>query len=434
MTPEGFLVCYDVAIARTGSQKYGPGETPIKPGPEGIVVIHRESREVFADATIASFHGKPLVNDHPREDVTPDNWKHLAIGTVINPRRGDEGLLIADVIVTDKYGITLVTSGKVEVSCGYDADYEETAPGEGRQLNIIGNHLALVDRGRCGPRCAIGDSTTPELEMAEPKMSFVDTLNTYLRAAFKAKDSAEVEKIEKEAADSLPELMEPSQAIHVHLGSDPKPAAAGPSNLDADPGNADPVADVRAEIADIRKIVGDMATTVDTLRKAHDAAMAKPDPDDDDEDDKTDDEFPEELRKAKDSAKFADAFTAAVAGVEIVAPGTRLKTFDAAAKPKSTVTAIREMRLDAIEIASKQAVTADFVTAANGGKSFDRTSISVRDARILFHSVAAFKRQINNASGSYKQVGARDTTAPASVAVPKTLEDLNRMNRERKWA
>ena len=54
----------------------------------------------------------------------------------------------------------LTAQGVTEVSLGYDADYEQTAPGVGRQTNIIGNHVALVERGRCGPRCAIGDRQT----------------------------------------------------------------------------------------------------------------------------------------------------------------------------------------------------------------------------------------------------------------------------------
>ena len=44
-----------------------------------------------------------------------------------------------------------------EVSCGYDADYEQTSPGKGKQSNIIGNHLALVDQGRAGHAYAIQD-------------------------------------------------------------------------------------------------------------------------------------------------------------------------------------------------------------------------------------------------------------------------------------
>src|SRR5216683_1161105 len=46
-TPEGFLICYDVPLARIGEQIYGPDETPVKPRP-GVpyVTIKREPNEV----------------------------------------------------------------------------------------------------------------------------------------------------------------------------------------------------------------------------------------------------------------------------------------------------------------------------------------------------------------------------------------------------
>ncbi len=40
-TPEGFLVCENVPIARTGIMSYAAGEVPIDVGPDGIVRIER---------------------------------------------------------------------------------------------------------------------------------------------------------------------------------------------------------------------------------------------------------------------------------------------------------------------------------------------------------------------------------------------------------
>jgi len=169
-TPEGFLLCQDVPIARIGEQIYGPDETAIDEGPDGLVYIARDEAEVFRPETIASFEGKDVVDDHPEEEgaVTPDNWRDLSVGHVQNVRRGeglDSDYLIADLIIKCPDAIKAVQSGKREVSCGYDAKYEQTAPGRGRQYDIIGNHVALVERGRCGPRCAIRDSYRKEQRM-----------------------------------------------------------------------------------------------------------------------------------------------------------------------------------------------------------------------------------------------------------------------------
>jgi hypothetical protein len=131
-----------------------PGEVPIAAGADGIIRVSRGPEDLFRPETIASFNGKSISNDHPDEDVNPDNWRQITVGVVLNPREGegeDQGYLVTDFLITDARRSTMSRAGKVEVSCGYDADYEETGPGRGRQFNIIGNHVALVDKGRCGP-------------------------------------------------------------------------------------------------------------------------------------------------------------------------------------------------------------------------------------------------------------------------------------------
>jgi hypothetical protein len=87
--------------------------------------------------------------------------KELSKGTGQNVRRGDgidSDYLLADLLITDKDTIQAVIDGKVEISLGYDADYTEVSKGKGLQSNIVINHIALVDKGRCGSRCSIGDS------------------------------------------------------------------------------------------------------------------------------------------------------------------------------------------------------------------------------------------------------------------------------------
>ncbi len=159
-TPEGYLVCSAVSIARTGEMIYGKGETPIDPGEDGRVVIQREADEVFRPETMASFEGKSLTIAHPKDFVSPENWASLSKGIIQNVRRGEgaqESDLVADILITDSVAIQLVKSGLREVSCGYEAEYLETGIGRGIQKNIIGNHLALVSEGRAGSAYAIND-------------------------------------------------------------------------------------------------------------------------------------------------------------------------------------------------------------------------------------------------------------------------------------
>jgi len=162
-TPEGFLVCYDVPITRTGVFEYKGSEVPVEANYDGLVKIERDEEEVFSEDTIKSFEGKPITLNHPSDFVTPENWSKLAHGVVQNVRRGQgemADLLLADLCLTTEDSIDLVKSGLREVSCGYDAEYEQVEKGIGRQKNIIGNHIALVIKGRAGNRCAIYDKNS----------------------------------------------------------------------------------------------------------------------------------------------------------------------------------------------------------------------------------------------------------------------------------
>lgn len=164
-TPEGFLVCHNVPIARTGTQRYLGKDVGITGAEsEKIVTVYRVPEEVFAERTLASFEGKVLTDDHPMGWVSPENANIHTRGVVTNVRRGngaDNDLLLADIIVYDRATIDKVRSKehpKREVSCGYECEYENYKDGY-KQIDIIGNHVSLVDKGRAGERVAIKDNS-----------------------------------------------------------------------------------------------------------------------------------------------------------------------------------------------------------------------------------------------------------------------------------
>lgn len=202
-TPEGFLVCVGVPIARTGEMLYGPGETPLEPDGEGKVIIDREEEEVFRPETMASFEGKAVTITHPTDFVSPENWSRLAKGVIQNVRRGEgeqENDLIADLLITDSVAINLVKNGLREVSCGYDALYEQTGAGRGLQKKILGNHLALVDEGRAGSAYAINDHKGKGSQMKlkdRIKAVFAKAQDEAMAMA----DEAEKEKPAKDASE-----------------------------------------------------------------------------------------------------------------------------------------------------------------------------------------------------------------------------------------
>lgn len=208
-TPEGFLICHDVIIARTGMQEYSSSEVPVESKDGALIQIHRTKDEVLRAETLASFEGKPVTANHPDGFVTPDNWNDLAMGFTANVRAvedGVDGYIIADLVITNKAAIDAVQDGLREVSCGYEADYIDHGDGTGSQKGILGNHVALVPRGRCGSVCAIKDS---HLNQQGVKMTlkekFVDALS-------KVFDSVEGEEPEvKDVEPSEPEAKELSK-------------------------------------------------------------------------------------------------------------------------------------------------------------------------------------------------------------------------------
>lgn len=160
---EDGVLLVDARVARTGVQEYRGSEVGRPDLP--VVRVYRDPEEVFSDATMASFAHRPITNDHPREAVTASNWRSLAVGQTADEVRQQEKFIRVPLMVSDAATIDLVEAGKRELSAGYHCDLDWTAgitaDGEAfdaRQKNIRVNHIAIVEKGRAGPECRIGDS------------------------------------------------------------------------------------------------------------------------------------------------------------------------------------------------------------------------------------------------------------------------------------
>lgn len=163
MTPEGFLICKNVPVARTGWQDYRGQEIGLDTS--DIVQVHRSPEEVFHPATVASFEGKTVTDAHPSEWIQPSNESTYHRGHTQNVRAGNNGdsdLLLADLFIKDSNLINKIQNGLKEVSCGYDCVYEPIGEGRYEQKQIRGNHIAVVHSGRAGDRVAIRDAAICE--------------------------------------------------------------------------------------------------------------------------------------------------------------------------------------------------------------------------------------------------------------------------------
>lgn len=237
VTPEGFLICLNVPIARTGVQTYLRYELGYEDDPNEMVDVIRTEEEVFATATIASFEGKPVCDDHPPVEVTPDNIGAYDKGHVQNVRRGvgdESDLLIADLYITSPPLIEAIRSGRLrEVSCGYDCEYKQDEQGRLYQCGIHGNHVAVVSAGRAGPRVAIKDSeqepiTTTPVERGKKNMAKKTSTNSLMARLF----SRAVKDMEPdEVADAIEEMTAASdtepEAAPAASDNEPAPATDG---------------------------------------------------------------------------------------------------------------------------------------------------------------------------------------------------------------
>jgi len=401
VTPEGFLVCQDVPIARTGVQLYlqdemkdEDGNAMVEGGPDGLVRVERLPEQVFRPETIASFEGKAVTVEHPEDFVNPSNWQQLAIGTVQNVRRGEglqDDLLIADLVITDQGAIAYVNKSLPEVSAGYDAHYEQTEPGRGVQRDIVGNHVALVERGRAGPRCSIQDQE-PKMTKKTVKRSFADRL----RAAFMSKDAEAAEELAKEAEDEEGD------------------------ETDEDKDKKGKTADALSQIMTKLK---SMDEDIQELKKA-----------------KTGDEETEEERKAREAKEnkttdtvleaeeagkadigkvlSGDSLQAVVARAEILSPGASLKTKDGKAAVADVETHMRDALTKARTTDAGKAAVDPFLAGR------DLAKLTGDSLQTVFTGAAELARAQNNRSGARTSAATRDFGRVSSVA------DINAKNRD----
>ena len=391
LTPEKFLLCRDVPIARTGVMLYAAGEVPIDPV-DGLCRVERDAQEVFSPATMASFEGKPVTLDHPAEDVAPHNWATLAKGITQNVRRGtgiENDLLLADLLITEAAAIQQVRDGLREVSCGYEADYLQMEPGRGRQTNIIGNHVALVEKGRCGARCAIGDSRLMK------KNKWMDRL----RAAFRNRDEAEMEKAlnESATADEAEETEE-----------EQKKRAAEESKK---------TGDALTKVADTLKTINARLTALET----RDAQAQDEDESESEEESDEDKKKKESAEKSRDSAQALAEAQDVFARAEILAPGIQLPTHDAKSDAKKVRDSLCALRRRALETAfagkSRDAIT-PFV-----GSNPDFTKLTCDALSSAFIGASEIVRRENNAAAKTTFDGGRTASDIAS-----TISSINAKN------
>lgn len=405
-TPEGYLLCRDVPIARIGTLMYGEGEVPVSADSTGLILIQRGEDVLFDPITIASAESKPITDDHPDDWVTPDNWKKLSKGVGKDVRRGegaDSDYLLADLLVTDKDTIKAVMDGKVEISLGYDADYTEVSKGKGLQSNIRVNHIALVDKGRCGSRCSIGDSFM-STKTKKKKVSIGDRI----RNLVKTKDADEAEKIAKAVEDEAPDIQTEDEDPEDESGTQTGDAA------------------VNREILKMLKTMDSRLVALEKKKTKDSDDTEKETEDDDPDDEPTKDNGDlttpnpaEKLDESGTQTYTGDSLKEVISRAEILSPGYRMPTFDSVNNGKAVLNAKRSVLKKAHATEDGQKAISPFVGA---NPDFDKLPAHTIDA--AFAGASELIKQQNNMKGIRSGISTKDFGK-----APMTPAEINAINR-----
>lgn len=133
--------------------------------PDRIYHVYRPKTEIENEDTLKSFEGVPFIDEHEMlgDGCTPTDVKNIA-GTIHNIRMKGN-VMVGDFKIYSNDIKKQISKGKKQLSLGYRASFQKK-PGifDGKaydfiQVGIVGNHVALVENGRCGSDVRIFDKS-----------------------------------------------------------------------------------------------------------------------------------------------------------------------------------------------------------------------------------------------------------------------------------
>ncbi len=249
--------------------------------PNRIYWVYRPVEEISNAETLASFENKPFINGHTMlgDGCTPTDDANIA-GVIHNIRCVD-GTMVGDFTIYSDEIKRDIKNGKKQLSLGYRASFEKkTGLFDGKsydfiQVGLVGNHVALVDSGRCGSDVRIFDKSLvcdsleiPQMEINREELkSMLDGMDE----ATLGKAKAALDAIKNPVADAVdePKKVEQKADESATTTEDAKDAAAK-----VDPTDGDKKADVKDEALEGKvKDLEEKLATMDEAAIRKDAAV-----------------------------------------------------------------------------------------------------------------------------------------------------------------
>jgi len=276
-TDEGFLIVPG-RVARSGIQQYLASELGLNDRkPNEIINVYRPFDEVFNIDSLASYEASDVTLEHPSEMVNANNYNKTSVGVVHGPATQDGDFVLANLIIKSKDAISAVESGKVQLSAGYTAIYDnitgETEDGqkyEFVQRDIKINHIAICDRARAGAQARLYDNqgVTPMIKVTLDSGRSIDVADEAVAAL--VTDS--IERLTQRVTDA--EAKADKAEAEKDMKQEELEAEKAKSN---DAAISERVQAIAAMQASARKVVGDEFTcdSVNTLDIQRAALTAK---------------------------------------------------------------------------------------------------------------------------------------------------------------
>lgn len=273
-TADGYLVT-EARVARGGNIQDYYGSEIGHADASRVFKVYRPENEIFKRDALASFAHKPVTMGHPANGVSPETWRKDAVGSIGSEVVRDGEFVRVPMVIMDAQAIADIESGVREISMGYDCELvmEAGTTKDGRAYDAYQrghrmNHAAIVEVGRAGPQCRIGDqSRTPHQQQKDtPAMKTVTidgkaTEVTDEVAAHIAKLTADADTAKKVATDSV-DVLDQAKTLLADLKS---------QKADADKAVADAKAEAKAAKdavnADaIHAAAAELATVIDSAK------------------------------------------------------------------------------------------------------------------------------------------------------------------------
>jgi hypothetical protein len=204
----GFWLIKDNPVTKEGVFPYS-GQQIDHDGSMGlesnkIYFVYRPESELARAETVESFNGVPFIDNHEMigEGCTEYDARPAG-GVMFNVKPPKSGLMSADFKIFSESLKDEIEGGKKELSLGYRCQYERRmGVFAGKtydfvQRNIVGNHIALVTKGRMGSEVRVYDSKSvvyDSIEEIKPMKTLKERLLAVMDESFSEDEKALISK------------------------------------------------------------------------------------------------------------------------------------------------------------------------------------------------------------------------------------------------